>query len=251
MNVTPLAAKAAADATPASADATATLESRTPRKRIVVLISGTGTSLARLITVIRAGEIQGEIVAVISNRPGVAGLDRAAEAGIDALTLDHTCFSKRDYFDTALRHLIDSYRPDLVVLAGFMRVLSAEFVRSFEGRMINIHPSLLPAYPGMHTHARVLEAGDAEHGCSVHFVNEVTDGGPLVIQARVAVVPDDTPESLRLRVLAEEHQVYPWVVRWFCADRLRCVERTLYFDGEPLTRPFQYGGSQPFLPEVR
>jgi phosphoribosylglycinamide formyltransferase-1 len=227
-----------------------TLSSSTPRKRIVVLISGTGTLLGRLISEIKAGKIHGDIVSVISNRPDVLGLKRAKEAGIETHLLDHTLFKQREEFDTALQALIETASPDLVVLAGFMRILTPQFVLAFKERMLNIHPSLLPAYPGLNTHQSVLEAGDREHGCSVHFVNEITDGGPLVIQARVPVYPDDTPEVLRLRVLEQEHQVYPMAVRWFCADRLRCVAHTVYFDRMPLVSPFQFGGTSPCLPEV-
>lgn len=218
-------------------------------KRIVVLISNAGTNLVSLVESIRSGKINGDIVAVISNRPNVNGLQYALDMGIPAVAIDHRNYTQRRLFDLALQEQIDCYAPDLVVLAGFMRVLTPEFVAHYDGRLLNIHPSLLPAYPGMHTHFRALEAGDKEHGCSVHFVNEVTDGGPVVLQARVPILADDTTESLRLRVLEQEHIIYPWVVRWFCDDRLHCRHTELKFDGNLINRPFQIGPSVSHLPE--
>src|SRR5690606_8006218 len=148
--------------------------------------------------------------------------------------LDHKAFPSREAFDAALRDAIDAFAPDLVVLAGFMRILTPELVRHYHGRMFNIHPSLLPKYKGLDTHQRVLAAGDAEHGCSVHFVTEELDGGALVLQASTAVLPDDTPESLAQRIHGLEHQIYPLAVRWFAESRLRLEGDGAMLDGEPL-----------------
>ena len=159
---------------------------------------------------------------------------RARDAGIDTAVLDHKAFEGREAFDAALVELIDGYQPQLVVLAGFMRILSAGFVRHYQGRLLNIHPSLLPKYKGLHTHQRALEAGDKEHGCSVHFVTEELDGGPLVVQAVIPVELDDTPERLAQRVHSQEHQIYPLAVRWFAEGRLRLGEHGALLDGQPL-----------------
>lgn len=189
-------------------------------KRIVVLISGSGSNLQAIIDHIDAGQVAGRIAAVISNRADAFGLSRAAQAGIEARVLEHKGFPDRLAFDQALQTMIDSYRPDLVVLAGFMRILTPEFVRHYAGRLVNIHPSLLPKYKGLHTHQRALEAGEAEHGCTVHFVTEELDGGPLIVQAATAVQAEDNADSLQQRVHQLEHQIYPLAVEWFCADRL-------------------------------
>jgi len=174
------------------------------------------------------------IRAVVSNRADAYGLQRAAAAGIDTAVLDHTAFDGREAFDAALMARIDGFAPDLVVLAGFMRILSGGFVRHYQGRLLNIHPSLLPKYKGLHTHRRALEAGDAEHGCSVHFVTEELDGGPLVVQAVVPVTSDDTAESLAQRVHHQEHLIYPLAVHWFAEGRLRLDEHGALLDGQPL-----------------
>ncbi|WP_341937733.1 phosphoribosylglycinamide formyltransferase [Marinimicrobium sp. C2-29] len=204
------------------------------RTRVVVLISGSGTNLQALINARQAGQLPIDLVAVISNRPGVAGLQRAEAAGIPALTLDHKDFESREAFDRALQELIDRHHPDLVVLAGFMRILTPEFTRHYEGRMLNIHPSLLPRYQGLHTHERVLEAGDKEHGVTVHFVTDELDGGPPVVQARVPVHADDTAEALARRVQAQEHTLYPLAVEWFAKGRLRMESGKAVLDNEPL-----------------
>ncbi|CAD5108680.1 phosphoribosylglycinamide formyltransferase [Zestomonas carbonaria] len=201
---------------------------------VVVLISGSGSNLQALIDDLRAGDTPARIQAVISNRADAYGLERARAAGIPAEVLDHKAFDGREAFDAALIERIDGYRPDLVVLAGFMRILTPTFVRHYQGRLLNIHPSLLPRYKGLHTHQRALEAGDAEHGCSVHFVTEELDGGPLVVQAVIPVQADDTPESLAKRVHVQEHRIYPLAVRWFAARRLQLGERGAMLDGQPL-----------------
>ena len=201
---------------------------------VVVLLSGTGSNLQALIDSIQAGDNPARIAAVISNRADAFGLQRAQDAGIDARVLQHQGFEGREAFDAALIEVIDQYQPQLVVLAGFMRILSPAFVRHYQGRLLNIHPSLLPKYKGLHTHRRALEAGDREHGCSVHFVTEELDGGPLVVQAVIPVQLGDTPEALAQRVHAQEHQIYPLAVRWFAEGRLRLGEHGALLDGEPL-----------------
>jgi phosphoribosylglycinamide formyltransferase-1 len=200
-------------------------------KRIVVLISGSGSNLQAIIDRIEAGQIPGRIVAVISNREDAYGLTRAANAGIEGKVLDHKPFADRQAFDQALQETIDSYAPDLVVLAGFMRILTPEFVRHYAGRLFNIHPSLLPKYKGLHTHQRALDAGDTEHGCTVHFVTEELDGGPLIVQAAIPVQADDSADSLQQRVHRLEHQIYPLAVEWFCAGRLQLTEQGVLLDG--------------------
>lgn len=201
---------------------------------IVVLISGSGSNLQAIIDA--AGrDLPVELKAVICNQADAFGLERAQRAGIPAKVLDHREFDSREAYDTALEQLIDSFEPGLVVLAGFMRILSDEFVRHYQGRMFNIHPSLLPKYRGLHTHARAIEAGDTEHGATVHFVTPELDSGPIVIQARVPVEPADTPESLAARVLKQEHIIYPQAIRWFAEGRLELNAGKVYLDGEPVT----------------
>lgn len=208
-------------------------------KRIVVLISGSGSNLQAIINACASHEIQGSIVAVISNRPEVYGLERARLAGIETQTLDHKNFADRVSFDQALMKLIDSYQPDLVVLAGFMRILTAAFVEHYSGRMLNIHPSLLPAYKGVHTHQRALEDGAQQHGASVHFVTAELDAGAVILQAAVPVLADDTAETLAARVLIEEHKIYPQVVSWFCTERLSLKAGLAWLDGQCLVEPLR------------
>ncbi|MBJ9977173.1 phosphoribosylglycinamide formyltransferase [Pseudomonas sp. S75] len=201
---------------------------------VVVLLSGSGSNLQALIDSTRAEGSPARIRAVIANRTDAYGLERARAAGIDTAVLEHAGFEGREAFDAALMQLIDGFAADLVVLAGFMRILSGDFVRHYQGRLLNIHPSLLPKYKGLHTHQRALDAGDTEHGCSVHFVTEELDGGPLVVQAVVAVAPSDDAQSLAQRVHRQEHQIYPLAVRWFAEGRLRLGERGALLDGQPL-----------------
>ncbi|WP_019604370.1 phosphoribosylglycinamide formyltransferase [Teredinibacter turnerae] len=202
------------------------------RCRIVVLISGSGSNLQAIIDAQSAGKLPIEICAVISNRAGVLGLERAAQAGIATRVLNHKSYESREAFDQALSAQIDAFKPDLVVLAGFMRILTAEFTNHYLGRMINIHPSLLPKYQGLHTHQRALEAGDAEHGVSVHFVTAELDGGPVISQARVPVLSDDTADTLAARVLEQEHLLYPRVIGWFAQGRLGMKDGKAFLDGE-------------------
>jgi phosphoribosylglycinamide formyltransferase-1 len=185
-------------------------------KRIVVLISGRGSNMEALLE----ARVPATFVAVISNVPGAGGLAIAKAHGVGTAVVDHKTYPDRDAFDAALRAAIDDYKPDLVVLAGFMRVLTNATVRHYAGRMLNIHPSLLPAFPGLHTHRRALDTGVRVHGCTVHFVTPQLDHGPIVIQAAVPVQADDTEEVLAARVLAQEHRVYPQAVTWFCENRL-------------------------------
>ncbi|XLX38964.1 phosphoribosylglycinamide formyltransferase [Ectopseudomonas mendocina] len=201
---------------------------------VVVLISGSGSNLQALIDSVARGENPARIAAVISNRADAYGLQRAKQAGIATELLDHKQFDGREAFDAALIQAIDAHQPDLVVLAGFMRILTPGFVQHYAGRLLNIHPSLLPKYKGLHTHQRALEAGDSEHGCSVHFVTEELDGGPLVVQAVLPVMADDTAESLASRVHQQEHKIYPLAVRWFAEGRLRLGAQGAMLDGEPL-----------------
>lgn len=188
--------------------------------RITILISGRGSNMAALIDAAAAGRIEGAVTQVISNRPDAPGLAYARRHGIATAVVDHRAFESRAAFEAALAEAVDRSEPDLIVLAGFMRVLGAEFVQRYEGRMLNIHPSLLPAYPGTGTHRRALEDGATRHGCTVHFVTPDVDGGPIVAQAEVPVVPADDPQTLAARVLEQEHRLLPEVVGWFCAGRI-------------------------------
>lgn len=182
---------------------------------LVILISGRGSNLQAIIDQVQLGQLPVEIRAVISNRPQAQGLERARQAGIETQVLDHHQFPRREAFDQALMTLIDSYTPRLVVLAGFMRILTPGFVRHYRGRLINVHPSLLPALPGLDTHRRAIEAGMKEHGATVHFVTDEVDGGPIILQAQVPVYLTDTPATLAARVLKEEHRIYPEAIRAF------------------------------------
>lgn len=203
---------------------------------VAVLISGRGSNLQSIIDAAH-GDLPVEIRAVISNRPDAYGLERARRAGIPTRVLDHKAFADRAAFDAALRELIDSYRPGLVVLAGFMRILSPAFVEHYRGRLMNIHPSLLPEFRGLNTHERALAAGVTEHGASVQFVTTELDAGPVIIQARVPVLPDDTPDSLAARVLEQEHRIYPQAIRWFAEGRLRLQDNEVLLDGRPPDHP--------------
>jgi phosphoribosylglycinamide formyltransferase-1 len=189
-------------------------------KRTVILISGRGSNMEALIAARAAGALPVDIAAVISNRPDAAGLATAMAAGIAVRCIDHKAFAGRDAFDAGLAACIDGFAPDLVVLAGFMRILGDDFVRHYAGRLMNIHPSLLPAFPGLHTHRRALAEGVRIHGCTVHFVTPALDHGPVIIQAAVPVLDGDDEATLAARVLRQEHRIYPQAVRWFAEDRL-------------------------------
>ncbi|WP_072930330.1 phosphoribosylglycinamide formyltransferase [Nissabacter archeti] len=200
-------------------------------KKIVVLVSGQGSNLQALIDACQQGRLHASLAAVFSNKADAYGLERAREAGIPAHALDAREFSDRVAFDAALAEQIDAYAPDLIVLAGYMRILSAAFVRHYAGRMLNIHPSLLPRYPGLHTHRQTLANRDAEHGTSVHFVTEELDGGPVILQAKVPVFDGDSEEDLQARVQVQEHQIYPLVAQWFVSGRLTMQEGAAWLDG--------------------
>ncbi len=201
-------------------------------KRIVILISGRGSNMEALIKARDAGQLPVDIVAVLSNRPDARGLQTAAEAGIATAVVDHKTFPSRDAFDAAMAEAIDAFTPDLVVLAGFMRILTEGFVRHYAGRLMNIHPSLLPSFPGLHTHQRALEEGVRVHGCTVHFVTPALDHGPVIIQAAVPVLDSDDEAALAARVLTQEHQVYPQAVRWFAEDRLTLADGKVRVAGD-------------------
>jgi len=207
--------------------------------QVVVLISGSGSNLQAIIDGAGA-DLPIRIRAVVSNEPGAFGLERARRAGIETRVLNHRDYESREAYDTALGALIDGFEPRLIVLAGFMRILTPAFVARFRGRMLNIHPSLLPKFRGLHTHRRALEAGETIHGASVHFVTEALDSGPVVLQARVPLKPGDDPQRLAARVLSREHRIYPQAVRWFAQGRLGldAVGRPR-LDGRVLTRPLQ------------
>jgi phosphoribosylglycinamide formyltransferase-1 len=189
-------------------------------KNIVILISGRGSNMEAVVRAAEAQQWPARVAAVISNKPDAGGLAFAASRGIPTAVVANKEFATREAFDAALQDAIDRFAPDLVVLAGFMRILTAPFVEHYAGRMLNIHPSLLPLFPGLHTHEAVLAAGHAEHGASVHFVTAELDHGPVVAQARIPVLPGDTPDMLAQRLLAEEHQLYPYAIRLFIEGRL-------------------------------
>ena len=201
---------------------------------IVVLISGSGSNLQALIDAVEKEEIIGSIKAVISNKANVLGIDRAKKAGIDTHIIDHKKYDSRDVFDGELIRQIEQYQPDLIVLAGFMRILTPAFTEHYLGRMLNIHPSLLPKYQGLHTHQRAIDAGDDCHGVTVHFVTAELDGGPGAIQATVSIHPYDDADSLAKRVQAQEHIIYPMAVDWFARGELRMVEGKSTLKGELL-----------------
>lgn len=199
---------------------------------IIVLISGNGTNLQALIDASRASNFK--ISAVISNKADAFGLQRAERANIPTLTIDHRDYATREDFDQRLITAIDDFKPELIVLAGFMRILSPQFVQHYAGRILNIHPSLLPNYTGVNTHQRVLDAGEKEHGASVHFVTDELDGGPVIAQEKVAIHAGDTAEKLAARVAAKEHIIYPKVVSWFAAGRLHMDANGAYLDHDKL-----------------
>ena len=201
---------------------------------LLVLISGSGTNLQVIIDQCENGTIPAQVCGVISDEPQAKGLQRAKNARIQTTVVDHHCFDDRQSFDLRLAEEIDRYRPDLVVLAGFMRILDAKLAGRYYGRMLNIHPSLLPDYPGLNTHARAIAGLATEHGASVHFVTPELDAGPIVIQGRVPVLPSDTPESLAQRVHQEEYRIYPTAINWFARGRLSIEADRVLLDGHPI-----------------
>lgn len=205
--------------------------------RLAILISGRGSNMATIARECLQHRIAARVSVVISDRPGVAGLATASDFGIPTHVISWKAAADRAAFELQLGQAIDSYSPDVVVLAGFMRVLSGAFVERYAGRMLNIHPSLLPKYTGLHTHQRALEAGDAWHGASVHFVTPELDGGPLILQSQVPILPGDTEASLTARVQATEHVIYPRVIEWLADKRLDWNGGHPMLDGKPLNEP--------------
>ncbi|MDI6634721.1 phosphoribosylglycinamide formyltransferase [Pantoea dispersa] len=203
-------------------------------KKLVVLISGNGSNLQSILDACESGRINGSVAAVFSNKASAYGLTRAQQASVPAHALSAQDFPDRDAFDRQLMQQIDAYAPDLVVLAGYMRILSPAFVAHYHDRLLNIHPSLLPKYPGLHTHRQALASGDAEHGTSVHFVTDELDGGPIILQARVPVFADDDEAEISARVQHQEHAIYPLVISWFIEGRLQMRAGKAWLDGEPL-----------------
>ncbi|MDH5765763.1 MAG: phosphoribosylglycinamide formyltransferase [Gammaproteobacteria bacterium] len=204
---------------------------------IVVLISGSGSNLQAIIDAIESQQLNAEIKAVISNQPEAYGLIRASKAGIKTHTLNHRDYNDRESFDQALIKLIDQHQPDYVVLAGFMRILTENFVTHYQYRMLNIHPSLLPEFRGLNTHQRAIDAGRSEHGVSIHFVTNELDSGPMVIQAMVKVETSDTAETLADKVHQQEHIIYPMVIQWLAEQRLKFINEHLVFDQQSLRKP--------------
>ncbi|MGV0953632.1 MAG: phosphoribosylglycinamide formyltransferase [Fluviibacter sp.] len=206
------------------------------KTRIAVLISGRGSNLSAILAAAAAPDYPAAVVAVIANKADASGLQLARAAGIATEVVPSQGITDRDVYDRGLQAVIDRFQPDLIVLAGFMRILTAEFVQHYAGRMINIHPSLLPAFTGMHTHQRAIEAGVRLHGCTVHFVTPVLDHGPIIAQAAVPVLGHDDAGSLAKRVLVQEHRLYPMVVRWFAEGRLQLDGQRVLLNGEsPVT----------------
>ncbi len=203
--------------------------------RLIVLISGNGTNLQAIIDACDSGMLQARVVAVISNEASAAGLIRASKHGISTHVIDHRTFKTRSDFDSNLMRLIDSINPDLIVMAGFMRILGPKIVGYFLGRIINIHPSLLPDYPGLNTHTRVLSDNAKEHGATVHFVTARLDAGPIILQKSVAVQSNDTADTLATKVRNCEHEIYPEAISWFAQKRLALIRDKAYLDGNPLS----------------
>lgn len=199
-----------------------------------MLVSGGGSNLQSLIDACATGKINAEISMVISNRPNVLALERAEKAGINAICIDHKAFETREEFEASLSKKIDEAAPELIVLAGFMRILTDDFVNKYLGKMLNIHPSLLPKYPGLNTHQRAIDAGDDVHGASVHFVSPVLDGGPIILRAQVPIFNNDNAVELAARVVVQEHMIYPLVVGWFCSGRLKMKDGFAMLDNKRL-----------------
>jgi len=215
------------------------------RTSAAVLISGSGTNLQAIIDEVAAGQLDLDLSVVLSNQPDAAGLERARKADIGVECIRHRDYPERKLFDAALIETLDKFKPELIILAGFMRILTPTFINHFSGRVLNIHPSLLPKFPGLDTHQHAIDAGEEWHGSTVHFVTEELDGGPAIIQGRVPVMPDDSAAELAARVLAVEHRIYPEAARMFAAGRLECRDGATWLDGERLTEPLQYAGSEP------
>ena len=206
-----------------------------------VFVSGGGTNLQAFIDEVQAGRLALDLAVVVSNNPNAGALDRARKAGVPDECVCSTDYAERERFDDALASTVDRYRPDLLILAGFMRILTAEFVKRYEGRILNIHPSLLPRFPGLNTHQRAIDAGDRVHGSTVHFVTEQLDAGPSIMQGRVPVLEGDTARSLAQRVLKIEHRIYPAAAALVASGRLACKDGAAWLDGNRLEQPLLYG----------
>ncbi|MFT2091171.1 phosphoribosylglycinamide formyltransferase [Paraglaciecola sp. 2405UD69-4] len=210
------------------------MQNSIPEKSIVVLVSGNGSNLQAIIDSISQQKIHGKVVAVFANKSDAYGLVRAEKANIPAIFINHKEFASREEYDNEMMQRIDKYAPDLIVLAGFMRILTPQFVAHYQGKMLNIHPSLLPKYKGLDTHQRAIDAGDVEHGASVHFVTAELDGGPVVLQSKVPIFASQNADELAQRVQQQERQMYPLVISWFCADRLKMLNNHAELDGQIL-----------------
>ena len=207
---------------------------RENQARLAILISGRGSNMQAFIAACANGELDAQINVVISNNPDAAGLQLAAQAGIATCCIDHRAYPSREAFDQALVEQLETRAIDLVILAGFMRILTPVFIKPFAGRLLNIHPSLLPKYPGLHTHQRALDAGDTQAGVTVHFVTPELDGGPPIVQARVPIVAGDTAQTLAARVIVEEHVIYPLAAQWHLQGRLKLTDQGAYLDDNPI-----------------
>lgn len=208
--------------------------------RLAILISGGGTNLQAFIDAVAGGSLDVDIAVVLSNRPDAHGLTRARNAGIPTECVQNEDYPDRESFDEALGKMLARYKPDLLILAGFMRILTSSFVKHFEGKILNIHPALLPSYPGLNTHQRVIDAGERWHGSTVHFVTEKLDAGPGILQGRVPVLPDDTASLLSARVQAVEHKIYPEAAALFASGRLEFKDGESWLDGARLDKPVQF-----------
>lgn len=212
--------------------------------RVAILISGSGTNLQAFIDAVAAGSLDANIAVVVSNRPDAYGLTRARDANIPTECVRNEDYPERAAFDVALARTLTNYSPDLLVLAGFMRILSSAFVARFEGMILNIHPALLPKYPGLNTHQRAIDAGEQWHGSTVHFVTEELDAGPRIVQGRVPVLSDDTESLLSARVQAVEHKMYPEAAALFASGRLQFIDGESWLDGARLDEPVQFNGNK-------
>ncbi|MGO1691518.1 MAG: phosphoribosylglycinamide formyltransferase [Marinobacter sp.] len=207
--------------------------------KILVLASGSGTNFQALMDASRERDFPGQVIALGCNQPKAFVLERAEQANVETFVVNHKDFGSREEFDAALMAHILRHNPDLIVLAGFMRILTADFARAFRGKLINVHPSLLPKYTGLNTHQRALDAGDCTHGVSIHFVTEELDGGPVIAQAEVAVTAEDSSETLSEKVQKKEHLLYPIVVRWLCEGRIQLGSDQVLFDGQAMEAPMR------------
>lgn len=216
----------------------------TGKLRVAVLISGSGTNLQAIIDAVAADNLPVELIAVLSDRPHAYGLQRAKAAGIPAIAVDYKSFASRSDYDAKLARELEALRPDLIVLAGYMRILPATTVNAYLGRMLNVHPSLLPAYPGLDTYARAMAAGEQQHGATVHFVTPELDAGPGIVQYRVPIKPGDTEASLRHRVQTGEYRIYPQAIRWIAEGRLQLSGNTVFLDNQALAGPVLVEGDE-------